>query len=507
MVVLLLGAALRLPGLAWLPAVNGDEGNWGAFARQLAETGTLEFPAAYRGNSPAFAYLLGVVFKVVGVGVVSLRIATPVLLLGVCAACFWLLRAAGKPRAGVAVAAVLAVHPWSVLWSRTAAVPYALAMALWTLAALAIWVGVRERCRSRVSLGVVGFALAAHLSPLVVIGTVPCAALLAIPRYRWVIRDRRVWAAVLVAVLLVAPLPWWMSQSEVPPASPPATLVGGLLSLARMLAGGLVGEATLRHFTDAALSVGRSTALGLVALTALAAGVLWRGRRGDGLGLFGLAQLGAAAVLLPVLLSSARAWHLPTIDAERYVFVLVPGLSLALGGVAEQPGRVVRWWMPAAFGVMLLVASTRALVPLAWGHGIYRGPEVVNGGACYYGWLTSGERRTPLAQVAQVVSDKRASTVLYDGYALRALAWLLPEGSAAVQFADTRAWRGRRGTFVFVIWSRAAMDPAGSGFVSRAAYMRRLLGAGAFGDTQLERRLHQPDGTPLLEIWSARRLP
>ena len=212
-------------------------------------------------------------------------------------------------------------------------------------------------------------------------------------------------------------------------------------------------------------------------------------------------MLASGALLLPLLLAPARMWHMPQNDADRYVFVLLPGLALCLGAVAESPSR---WWrlLPAAFAGVLLVGSLRILYPLAYGHGIHRGWSTLRGGS-YYGWLTTQDRQPPSVVIARTAQQLSATTVLYWGYPLRTLNFLLRDSPIVAARYDQQPdrWQTRSGTFLFAFWSEAAYPPA----ADINPTFRAILTSAGFSAAKPERQVLQPDGFPLLELWSAQR--
>lgn len=509
--ILATATALRTLGLSYLPAPNGDEGNWALYALEASQGHVITLLPEHRGSSPAFAYLLGASMRLFGRSFWSMRVVgalgTP---LG-CWAVWALLQRAGAPRASVTVAALLAIHPWSVLWSRTAAVPYGLALVGMTVGAAAFWVGLVRRSHWHVALAVVVFACSAHASPLVALAVPACIIYACLPQNRWLWRAPVCWGAGLCGLVIIAPLPFWMAQT---PVDAPIDLVDGLaartFSAVHMMVTGLLGESTVRHFTSHALSVGASGLMGGTCIVAaVAISVSSRVRGGHGLASFALVLLATSAVLLPLALGSARLWYMPTIDAERYVFAILPGFLLALGDLAEaQDSRAANLAL-VTVSLVLVTATTRSLWPLAYGHGVDSGSRVLEGGGCYRGFLTTQERLAPATIVAAVARQARARTVLYDGYPFQTLPFALRSGKArSYPFADTELWRTRVGRFLIVLWapsvkSAAALPSATMLYRKRLARLKRR----DFRGLRLERAVRQPDGAALIEIWSALHSP
>jgi predicted membrane-bound mannosyltransferase len=81
----------------------------------------------------------------------------------------------GGRAAGLAAAAVFAVHPWSVCYSRICSVPYALAVLTMTAGPLLFVFGVLRRRPMVAASGILVTGLGIHFSPLCVIGAVACS--------------------------------------------------------------------------------------------------------------------------------------------------------------------------------------------------------------------------------------------------------------------------------------------------------------------------------------------
>ena len=72
--------------------------------------------------------------------------------------------------------------------------------------------------------------------------------------------------------------------------------------------------------------------------------------------------------------------------------MLLPGLALFVGALLQSSRRAAQ--LIAGFTVIvLLVASTRLLAPLAVGHGTPQGLAVLAGGECWRGWRRRDWRR------------------------------------------------------------------------------------------------------------------
>ena len=132
--LLLLALALRLPALERLPTPCGDEGNWAWYGRELAAGRAVALEPDARFVSLAFARLIAASISLFGSSFQAVR--APLVLGAALSMLGAYALGAGLRRRelGLAVAALLATHPWAVLWSRTATVPYALALGTMTCA-------------------------------------------------------------------------------------------------------------------------------------------------------------------------------------------------------------------------------------------------------------------------------------------------------------------------------------------------------------------------------------
>lgn len=506
--ILVLAALLRLPALSWLPAPNGDEGNWAHYADQVYRGGAVELDPVHRASSPLFAYLLGPAMHVTGHSFLGLRLALALAMLASCFIAYLLLARAGFARAGLGVAAVLALHPWSVIWSRTVAVPYALALVGMALAAIVFFLGLARGSAPRVAIAIVLIAVTAHFSPLAIVLVPPCAALLLQREPRRLLRHPAVLAAVAAAVLLVLPLA--LAMRSVPPFAHEheiASLPHRLVTAGHMILSGVPGESTLRYFTNHALPFWPA-AIAAALLAALIAGVTASRpvRDATPLATFGLAVLASAALFLPFVLAPGRLWYLPTIDGDRYLFVLLPGLALCVAALLQSGRR--RALMTA--GVTLLVfllASVRLLLPLAFGHGTPRGLTVLGGGECWRGWLTTQDHAAPASVLAALAAETDADAVLYEGFPLQTMQFAFAgQPLLYASLADRTAWKKVTGRFLVALWAEQSLDPADAAAQARHNQARRRLLRGPdFSGLKLERKILQPDGTPLLEVWSVLR--
>jgi hypothetical protein len=158
----------RLPALGEFPGIAGDEGNWALMADAAARGSWVALPPEAAFVTPLFAWILAPAAWV-SVAWSSLR-AVPVLLVSL--ACVGV-RVWGDeplgPRGARAAAILLALHPWSVLWSRSISVPYALSLVCATLGPLALRHAHRRGGRARAVLAWQLVGVGVHFSPLALI--------------------------------------------------------------------------------------------------------------------------------------------------------------------------------------------------------------------------------------------------------------------------------------------------------------------------------------------------
>jgi hypothetical protein len=274
-----------------------------------------------------------------------------------------------------------------------------------------------------------------------------------------------------------------------------------------MLLIGVPGESTLRYFTNHALPFWPA-AIAAALLCALVVGAAMSRtvRVTTPLAGFGVTVLACGALFLPLALAPGRLWYLPTIDGDRYLFVLLPGLALCVGALL-QSGRSQALLAAGVTLLVLLIASVRLLVPLAFGHGTPRGLTVLGGGECWRGWLTTQDHEAPANVLAALAAETDAAAVLYEGFPLQTMQFAFAERPLLyTSLRDRAAWESTTGRFLVVLWSAESLDPAAAAHQVRHNHARRkLLRGHGFSGLALERTIRQPDGTPLLEVWSVLR--
>ncbi len=517
--LLLLALALRLPALERLPTPCGDEGNWAWYGRELAAGRAVTLDADARFVTLAFAHLIAAFMRALGPAFAAARAP---LVAGVALAmvgAYGLGRGLRRPDAGLAVAALLAVHPWSVMASRNATTPYALALGAMACAPLAWLYAHREGRAWRWILAGALLGAGLHASPLAALTALTCAAwTLSAPGPRAALRTRGPWLALLAATLAALPVMSGALAVARGGSTRPRHLFTHLgdrsYVYVRTLLGSLSGESTLRHFVAPrpSLALELLAAAGCAALLFAAA----RARNDDDDLTRDLARLTrvAAAVTLvgtAILLAPARTWNLPAIDAERYGFAPLAAFALALATLAARRRTRAAPW---AFAAVMLVGPTRAtLTALHRGAGADHGFWTLAGGGGYRGWKTPREPVALPALIAREVDARREgapATVVVADYAFHTLP--VATGDAPIETVDVAKTPlplapGR--LHVFVRWSDGLLAPERLPPDDLAAQgaLTALMRGPRFRGLRRVRVVTQRDGAPLVELWAATHAP
>lgn len=517
--IVALGLALRLPHLGALPNPSGDEGNWTLFGLDALEGRAPRMTPDARFVSTLFAHLIGLSFRLGGISFGSARaVLVAGLTLSLVGAALTA-RRLGLPRAGLAIAALLAVHPWSVLWSRTVTVPYALALGLGVLGPL-LWM-LAARGASALTLVLAGqcLALGIHFTPLALLPIAASLLWATAPRHRALLRRPAFRASIALASLHLVPVLYGAAtvarQRHVEPARWFIHLGARLHVYALTVLGGYTGESTLRHFTGEPLSRPLEWALGLVAaaLLALALRRSASPEPADELRRFARIHLAVSLLGLPLLLATARPWNLPAIDAERYLFATLCPAILALGALAER--RSARWRLvPAAVALYLLCGPTlRAARFFRSGGSPDSGFFTLAGGGGYRGWKVAREGDALPVLLRREVDRLRGggpALVVVSDYALHPLHFASRRRGFWCHDLSKAPLPDRPDDLhVFVTWSDGLLAP-GFGPPEELAHhreLRALMRSDRFRSLRRERVWVQPDGSPLIELWTARRGP
>jgi hypothetical protein len=513
-----LALALRVPFLGALPNPAGDEGNWTSFGLDLLDGRAPRMAPDARFVSTLFAHLIALSYRLLGVSFAGARAVLVAGLVASLVAVALVARRLALPRAGLALAALLAVHPWSVLWSRTATVPYALALGLAVLGPLLTLLAARTGSALAVVLAGQCLALGVHFTPLALL---PCLAallwLLSSP-HRALLRRPAAWASAalaslhLVAVLLGAAAV--AGQRHVEPARWVVRLGARLHVFALTVLGGYTGESTLRHFTGGPVARPLEWALGLAAVALLAVALRPAARAPAAAALVSFARIHGAVALvgLPALLATARTWNLPAIDAERYLFATLAPALLCLGALAEDRSARARL-LPFAVALYLLVGPTqRAARFFLRGGSPDAGFYTLAHGGGYRGWKGARER-VAVADLLRREVDRlrgaRPALVVVSDYAFHPLMFTSQRGGSWCTDVAKDPLPDRPGHLhVFVTWSDGLFGPTfgpPEELLHHRA-LRDLMRSGRFRDLRRRRVYVQPDGSPLLEVWTAERV-
>jgi len=509
--LVLLAAALRLPALDWLPSPAGDEGNWTQYGFRLfrGEPAALEPNAAF--VSLLFARLIAWSMRLLGPGFGAARLVNALAGVAVVALAYALLAGRGDRRGGLAIAGLLAVHPWAVAYSRITSVPYSLAMVVLLLGGLLFQRGLARNSGWDLALSVQILAVGAHFSPLTFVGPVALVGLAFLPANRWALRDWRLWASVAVAEIHVLPVVRGALRvaSETPELAPFQHLGPRLGSYLHMVGTGLGGEATLRHFTNLALPPlpALVTVVPVVAVLALALGR--RARSASPLGSLGPVWVACALVVTPLVLAPGREWEMPYNHMDRYLLAIMPGFFLCAASAAHARRGLL---LVAGFGIWLALGGLGRLAwPYLAGHGVDHGEGVFDGGSGYRGWLVSDVSGSTMEQIRDVALRELGPD---GGAILVADRVFIPLGftmrGTRVPVHDVRRTEipaNRSGRYLFILWPDEVLSldnppSAPPKYVESNRYLRERLET-KFARKALVGQLHQKDGFPLLEIWLA----
>jgi hypothetical protein len=284
-------------------------------------------------------------------------------------------------------------------------VPYGLAFAVETIGALLFLLGLETRRILGVAAGILVMSLGADFSPLTLVAPVACGVHALARRHRWILRRWPTYAAVALGVLHTWPIV--RSALGVARRTAIAEPYANVFFWRRvgthvhMVLTGLGGEATLRHFTNVALSPGLALIVAVPVLGFALATLSHRARESSPLAGFGLVLLVAGLVLTPLILAPGRDWDLPATHMDRYLFSLLPGFALCVAAVAAIPGRAAA--AAVACSLAWLAASDARMVgAFLLRDGVDQGEGVFDGGGGYRGWLVSDR---PQAVAYQVLDE------------------------------------------------------------------------------------------------------
>jgi hypothetical protein len=386
-----------------------------------------------------------------------------------------------------------------VLWSRTVSVPYALSLCCAALGPLLLVDAHRRRAWPAALAAWQLMGLSFHFSPLGAPTFAACA--LGTLRAPW-----RPWPAVvfgaahgLFVLRGVLAVPRGARQGD------GRALREGLVDAARMLAAQMDGVATLRHAAGASAGWERAGALALLVLAA--GGFVARGapsvRRA-------VAWLGLCAVATPLMLVPARAWSMPTVDADRYGFAVLAPLALLVGAIAGAGPRAARAaaWL---FVAWVALGPTSALCRHALrGGGADLGLYAARGGGRYRGWQRPAGGGALVDRAFAAVRDDvagGAAVVAYTDYAfhpLRLRTAERPELRVRHHLGEADPRPGER--VYWLLWRDEALaaDYAPRDVAAaHRALRRRVFAAGA----RVVTRWSTPDGAPWCELVTSAHAP
>jgi hypothetical protein len=525
--VIALGAFLHLYRLDVWPSPAGDEMNWFLMGVDVHEGRTPHLSEAGAFVPALFAYVVGAGFAGGSVDWWHARIVVAVAIVLLAIVAYAMCMLAGRPRAALFLLAWRLLAPWSLAWSRTTSVPYALATAIGTVGAIAFFMAIDARSSVRRAVGIVVstqlLVLAFCGSPLAGLWAVGAGIVLLIHR------DRRALLlspgpAVALVLALVEVVPIVRGALKVA-AAHGATWTGVTSYVGERtwnyltaIADGLDGMATIQHFAWGRCAspapstvIFAATRLATCALLALAIHSCVRrtARSADPWGLRGAIMFGVAIVGTPVLLAPARDWGLGTIDTDRYAFAWSLPAALIVGALAEVAPRrgrlvpaIVSTWIvgpgSALWTLWQVNASIDCGVARADG-GAWRGVQVAEGPRSIPEWLADATVRAS--------PDGSLPLVVDDFFGLRAVEISLRARGAKNAVVFPKHGDGGEpllpeGPFLVAMWPPSRFAP-GMHWGNDVANTR-LRASMPGRETKLVAAAKQPGGAPLLELWEVR---
>ncbi len=191
---------------------------------------------------------------------------------------------------------------------------------------------------------------------------------------------------------------------------------------------------------------------------------------------------------------------MPTIDSDRYGFVLIAPIVLLLGALASRAR--------AAVGVVLAMfalGSVTMAAKLTVGGGRDQGLFTARGGGRYRGWMVPRERRALPEMVREAVVREGGGVVAYDDYAFHVMRFV---NAVAGDGRVTHAL-GRRdfpaGERVFVLAWSPGVFAEGYAPEGVARWQLGWHDRYALDGLRKLRSWVQPDGAPLCELWVGSR--
>ncbi len=504
------GAALRFPRLASVPNAAHDEGNWLLAGWQRAHGHPEPLPPDARFVTDLFARLIGLAMRALGDTVAAARMVPVLGLLAGTVAVAWAARRAAGPRPALALAALLLVHPWSVLWSRNVVTPYAFSLVLAALVPLlanAAWSSRGSPLQRVVCLQAA--ALGFHFSPLAALTVAATSVqLVSDADARRRLRSPSTAVALALALAHVAPIAAGAVGVAQHGATRPSAwfdhFAGRLGIYLRTVLGVLSGEATVRDFTGAAHHAFGEAAAAMVVVAVLVVAL----REGHpALRRIGAVHLATGLLGLPLLLAPMRQWNLPSVDSERYGFVLLAPAAMLAASLASGRARALA--TVAVLG-LALGPTARAARWFLHGGGPDHGLFTADGGGSGRRWKVTPVDVPVVEQIlraADAIGDGRPVTVYSADYVFHPLYFANASRPHRLVEPAVRPLMLQPGEPVlFVRWADAVFAPDAHLAADLAAQrdLTARMHAPDVEGLRLLRTLRQPDGEDLVELWVAR---
>jgi 4-amino-4-deoxy-L-arabinose transferase-like glycosyltransferase len=503
--LLALALGLRLWGLGWLPSAAGDEGNWTLLARGIVEGRTVALPADAAFVTLLYAHIMAASMKLLGFTFFAARLPNALAGTATAAAAYYLLSRLGSRPAGAAAAALLAVHPWSIAYSRICSVPYALALLTMTVGPLLFVLGVLRKKPWPAAAGIMVTGVGIHFSPLCATAALACAVFVLPSARRWVFRS---WPLYLAAGLTLSHawlvVPGALRASANADYNAFSRMAWRLWNYVHMVGTGLAGEATLRHFTSHAVPAWPASVL-IVPTALLVAAAGFRSR--NLLAGFAPLYFVVALLALPLILGVGRDWHLPYNHSDRYLFALLPAFAFCLAEVVAVPSRSRRL-LGGIVGLWIVLATARMADAYLLRSGADHGEFIFDGGGGYRGWLVSDRPENTLIQIREHLlreTGKTRAVLLSTDRVFIPMEFVL--AGTGIPSADVRRAPIPSGfeRYFALLWPDSVLsvgDPptAPPRYVAGNQRLRQRVER-IFRRRQLVRGFVQRDGAPLLELW------
>jgi hypothetical protein len=521
-----------------VPSASGDEGNWMSMGHRILHGLPTRLGPDSRFVTTAFARMISLSFRLQGVTIGAARATVGAAVL-VGLALTYVLAARMKSRSlGLSLVALLALHPWTVWWSRSVVVPYPIALMTAVLGPLA-WLFATDAyrepapadraARARRHLGLILAAqvlvFALHFTPFGLIPFVACALWsLGSPEGRRSLATPGPWLALVGAVLHAIPvaLDAFSVASQARPAARFVDFDRRWRNFVRSLVDGWSGEQTLRDYVgdNAYMPLGLTpTRAAVLSVFGLA---LWfalrrerptdaaRSSSADAVRRFAPMYLLVSLVCFPLVLAPARDWWLATIDSERYFFVLLAPGALLTASVALRSPRVGAALSTALLVYFALGPNLRAARYFARGGGPDHGYFSAHRGGGYRGYKVLPGPRSMTQALYEVCRDAARGermTIAFNDYAfhpVRVLIRVKPDHHLdSVYIRDASLPQGR--LLCVAVWPTAMFTPGhipGSA-VQQNDWMRDYA-LRRMDQPQRIAAWTQPNGFALLEVYTGR---